>query len=149
MFESTRFVGLDVHAASISVAFAEASSEAKYVTKIPNDLGRVLKSLDRLGPRESLRVAYEAGPTGYGLCRALGARTAERLASDKGLGLVRVDLLLERVRLARDRGEHREGRKLLIEASALVQRTGYGIRHRDLTRLERALTAVANGGGDR
>lgn len=73
MFQSTRFVGLDVHAASISIAFAESSSEAKYVTKIPNDLGRVLRSLDRLGPRESLRVAYEAGPTGYGLCRALEA----------------------------------------------------------------------------
>jgi len=41
------------------------------VGRYPNDLPRLLKALDRLGERASLRCAYEAGPTGYGLQRAL------------------------------------------------------------------------------
>lgn len=72
MSDSIRFVGLDVHADSITVAVAEEGrSEARHLVRLPNDLARLLKSLDRLGPRVSLRCAYEAGPTGYGLQRAL------------------------------------------------------------------------------
>lgn len=72
MSDSIRYVGLDVHADSITVAVAEEGrSEARHVARYPNDLTRLLRALDRLGPRASLRCAYEAGPTGYGLQRAL------------------------------------------------------------------------------
>ncbi len=74
MTQPIRFVGLDVHADSITVAVAEEGrDEARHLAKCPNDLTRLLKHLDRLGPRDSLRCAYEAGPTGYGLVRALNA----------------------------------------------------------------------------
>ncbi|PIE21916.1 MAG: hypothetical protein CSA62_14975, partial [Planctomycetota bacterium] len=62
---------LDVHSKSISIAVASERDPAEYVGQIANDVSRLLRSLDRLGPRESLRCAYEAGPTGYGLQRAL------------------------------------------------------------------------------
>ncbi len=71
MTESTLFVGLDVHASSISVAFAEGRKPAHFLGKYPNDFPRLLKALDRLRDRDLLHVAYEAGPTGYGLHRAL------------------------------------------------------------------------------
>jgi len=72
MHQPTRFVGLDVHADSITVAVAEEGrDEARHVGRYPNDLTRLLKALDRLGERDSLRCTYEAGPTGYGLQRAL------------------------------------------------------------------------------
>lgn len=74
MHQPTRFVGLDVHADSITVAVAEEGREqARYLGRLPNDLPRLLKALDRLGERGALRCAYEAGPTGYGLQRALSA----------------------------------------------------------------------------
>lgn len=72
MSDSIRYVGLDVHADSITVAVAEEGrSDAQHLGRFPNDLTRLLRTLDRLGPRSSLRCAYEAGPTGYGLQRAL------------------------------------------------------------------------------
>ena len=72
MQQPTRFVGLDVHADSITVAVAEEGrGEARHVGRFPNDLSRLMKALDRLGPRATLSCAYEAGPTGYGLQRAL------------------------------------------------------------------------------
>ena len=72
MRQHTRFVGLDVHAKTVAIAVAEGGrDEPKFLRQVPSDLSRILKSLDRLGPRESLHCAYEAGPTGYGLQRAL------------------------------------------------------------------------------
>lgn len=72
MTEPTRFVGLDVHADSITIAVAEEGrGEARHVGRIANDLTRLLKALDRLGERSELQCVYEAGPTGYGLQRAL------------------------------------------------------------------------------
>lgn len=71
MSQSTRFVGLDVHSKTIAIAVASDRDPAEFVGQIANDLTRLLKALDRLGPRESLHCAYEAGPTGYGLQRAL------------------------------------------------------------------------------
>jgi transposase len=73
MTESTLFIGLDVHASSISVALAEGRKPAHFLGKYPNDFTRLLKALDRLADRDLLYVAYEAGPTGYGLQRALTA----------------------------------------------------------------------------
>ncbi len=67
-----QYVGLDVHKDSISIAVAcEGRDPAQSLARIPNDPTRLLKKLDRLGPRANLHVCYEAGPTGYGLFRQL------------------------------------------------------------------------------
>lgn len=68
-----KFIGLDVHKDSISVAVSEGGplTAARDLGRIGHDVPRLLKMLAKLGPFECLHVAYEAGPTGYGLCRAL------------------------------------------------------------------------------
>lgn len=71
------YVGLDVHAASISAAAAEAGrgGEVRYHGKIPPDLHAVDKLLSRLGhPENQLHVCYEAGPCGFVLARHLRAK---------------------------------------------------------------------------
>lgn len=68
----TTYVGLDVHKESISIAVArEGRDPAQLLGTIPHDPIRLLKRLDGLSRRSSLRVCYEAGPTGYGLWRLL------------------------------------------------------------------------------
>jgi transposase len=62
-----RFVGLDVHAATIAVAVAEPTGEVREMGVIPNEPEAVRKLTKRLGPTEPLRVCYEAGPCGYTL----------------------------------------------------------------------------------
>lgn len=63
--KSTRFVGLDVHAATIAVAVAEADGEVRSLGTIPNDPDAVRRLVKRLGPAQQLRACYEAGPCGY------------------------------------------------------------------------------------
>jgi transposase len=67
------YVGLDVHKDSIVIAVARQGREAAETWKtIPYGgvrLRKTLKMLVRNG--EELRVCYEAGPTGFGLCRLL------------------------------------------------------------------------------
>ena len=60
-----RFIGLDVHADTIAVAVAEPDGEVRPLGIIPNRAESVRKLMKRLGPAETLRVCYEAGPTGY------------------------------------------------------------------------------------
>ncbi len=60
-----RFIGLDVHADTIAVAVAEPDGEVRSLGIIPNRAESVRKLMKRLGPAETLRVCYEAGPTGY------------------------------------------------------------------------------------
>jgi transposase len=60
-----RYLGLDVHAASIAVAVAESSGEVRLVGEIPNEPVAVRRLVKRLGPVRQLRACYEAGPTGY------------------------------------------------------------------------------------
>jgi len=72
MVECTRFVGLDVSKAKIAIGIAEAGrEEPRGAGCIRHDVPTLLKVLARLGLREHVLVAYEAGPTGYGLARAL------------------------------------------------------------------------------
>ena len=60
-----RFIGLDVHADTIAVAVAEPEGEVRSLGIIPNRPESIRKLMKKLGPAESLRVCYEAGPTGY------------------------------------------------------------------------------------
>ena len=76
MEERTKFhVGLDVHKDSISVAAAELGrSPARLIGKVTHDVNKLLKVLARIGSAEQLHLVYEAGPTGFGLQRALKAK---------------------------------------------------------------------------
>jgi len=60
-----RFVGLDVHAETIAVAVAESDGEVRSLGIVPNRAESVGRLIRKLGKPESLRVCYEAGPTGY------------------------------------------------------------------------------------
>ncbi len=67
-----RYIGLDVHKASISVGIAEEAGAPTSYGKIANDPSAIRALMTRLGgPDVQLRVAYEAGPTGYGVYRQL------------------------------------------------------------------------------
>lgn len=70
--QQIRYIGLDVHKASISAAIAEESGPPTSYGRIPNDPAALRTLMTRLGgPQVELRVAYEAGPTGYALQRQL------------------------------------------------------------------------------
>jgi len=65
-------VGLDVHKDSISVAMAQLGREpGRLVGKVVHDVPKLLKMLAKIGSIERLHLVYEAGPTGFGLQRAL------------------------------------------------------------------------------
>jgi len=71
--QKVRFIGLDVHKESVAIAVADGDGSApENVATIPNDTAVLVKRLKKLGlPGTRLRCCYEAGPTGYALCRAL------------------------------------------------------------------------------
>jgi len=70
----SRFVGLDVHKESIAMAVAECGrDEPRDLGRLAHDVPQLRRHLQRLGPAADLLIAYEAGPTGYGLCRRLRA----------------------------------------------------------------------------
>ncbi len=70
------FIGLDVHKESVSVSIAPANStEVRFYGNIGgalDDVDRLIKKLAQ--PGVELRFCYEAGPTGYPLCRHLRKR---------------------------------------------------------------------------
>lgn len=68
---SLRFVGMDVHAEKITVAIAEENGTVAVWGEILNREESIRKLLRKLGPKEQLRVCYEAGPTGYTVYRLL------------------------------------------------------------------------------
>jgi len=71
MSKAIRFVGLDVHAATISVALAEGEEAVRSVGVIPNRPEALSRLVKKLGPAARLRVCYEAGPCGYVVYRQL------------------------------------------------------------------------------
>jgi transposase len=71
MSKAIRFVGLDVHAATISVAVAEGDEAVRSIGVIPNRPELVSRLVKKLGPASRLRVCYEAGPCGYVVYRQL------------------------------------------------------------------------------
>ncbi len=76
MVRIAKFVGLDVHKETIAVAVSEGGpvGEVRDVGVIPHDVPKLVRKLLSLAPPEDLIAVYEAGPTGFGLCRELQAR---------------------------------------------------------------------------
>jgi transposase len=73
-----RFVGLDVHKDSITIAVADQDGSApQVVATVPHEWRALVKQLNKLGTNAKLRCCYEAGPTGFGLWRALNAAGVE------------------------------------------------------------------------
>jgi transposase len=70
----SKFVGLDVHKDSIVIGLAELGRDAaRVIGTVPYEWKALSKVLNKLGPRSAVHICYEAGPTGYGLARALHA----------------------------------------------------------------------------
>ena len=66
MKKSIRYVGLDVHAETISVAVAGQDGEVVSLGRVPNTpahISRLVKKLRKNG--RAIRACYEAGPCGY------------------------------------------------------------------------------------
>lgn len=71
----TAFVGLDVHKDTIAIAVATPGRDApRFVGTTGPQLAELLKALAHLGAPAQMLLAYEAGPCGYDLARALAAR---------------------------------------------------------------------------
>jgi hypothetical protein len=84
--EAKRFVGLDVHAATIAVAVAEANGEVRSLGTIPNRPASVKRLVKKLNENGTWKACYEAGPTGYAFTGnrpkwALPARSLRRHSS--------------------------------------------------------------------
>jgi transposase len=76
------WAGLDVHATSVRACVVDAESGEMTVHRLPGDTSAVVAFCAELpGPT---RVAYEAGPTGYGLARALIAAGVECVVAAPG-----------------------------------------------------------------
>jgi len=72
MTNKLRYIGLDVHKDTIVIAVAEqGTASAKFFKTIPYDLARLVKEIRRLAGAGYVVVCYEAGPTGFGVQRAL------------------------------------------------------------------------------
>jgi transposase len=67
MTNCTRYLGLDVHAETITAAIAEGRGKIRSLGKFPNRPEAVRKLIEKLGGGKNLKVCYEAGPTGYAL----------------------------------------------------------------------------------
>lgn len=71
----TAFVGLDVHKDSVAIAVADPGRAApRFIGTTGPRVSEVTQALEHLGPPERTLIAYEAGPCGYPLARALAAR---------------------------------------------------------------------------
>jgi transposase len=65
MGKITRYVGMDVHAATIAVAVVEGRGVPRSLGVIENRPEAIRRLVKKLGEPSTLRVCYEAGPTGY------------------------------------------------------------------------------------
>jgi len=76
MQESSKIhVGLDVHKDSISISAAEPGRmPGRLIGKVTLDVNKLFKVLTKIGNADQLHIVYEAGPTGFGLQRALQSK---------------------------------------------------------------------------
>jgi transposase len=97
------WAGLDVHAAKVIAATMDSTTGELVVRRLPGATSEVLEFCAGLpGPT---RVAYEAGPTGFGLARAL---------QDAGIGcLVAAPGKIERPASDRVKTDRRDAERLL------------------------------------
>jgi len=71
----TGFVGLDAHAQSTAIGFAQTGREApRFLGTVGPKFLELSKALSRLGGPAQLLVVYEAGPCGFALARELRAK---------------------------------------------------------------------------
>jgi len=69
-----RYVGLDVHKDSITIAVAEEGWEpARFHSTIPSENNKLIERIRKLGPAKTLKCCYEAGPGGYTVYRVLNS----------------------------------------------------------------------------
>ncbi|WP_026688301.1 IS110 family transposase [Alteribacter aurantiacus] len=72
MKDTLKFVGLDVSKDKIAVAIADEGRELpRYYGMIPHTPEAIKKLIKSIGDPHTLRMCYEAGPTGYSLQRLL------------------------------------------------------------------------------
>jgi transposase len=73
MTKIAKYVGLDVHKDTIAIASCDGGplASARDEGVLPHDLPKLRRKLLSLAPGAHLSVVYEAGPTGFGLCRDL------------------------------------------------------------------------------
>jgi len=65
-------IGLDVHKETVAVAVARSGGgDVQPLGWMPNRPDAVARLMRKLGRKGSLKVAYEAGPCGYGIYRQL------------------------------------------------------------------------------
>jgi transposase len=82
MAKARTLVGLDVHASKVVAAMLDAETGEIRFRRLPGEMGRTLALCAGLEP--PVRAAYEAGPTGFGLARALGAAGVDCLVAAPG-----------------------------------------------------------------
>lgn len=86
MAKRSRFIGLDVHAATISVAVVDEAGPVEELGAIQNEPAAIRRLIDRIGaPDVHLVSAYEAGPTGYVLHRQLTGLAVESIVAAPSL----------------------------------------------------------------
>ena len=71
MRESTTFIGLDVHQGSVMAAVWRPGAAGPEVGAAPVELPKLVRWVARVAADGPVHVAYEAGPCGYPLVRAL------------------------------------------------------------------------------
>ena len=82
MVKARTLVGLDVHAAKIVAAVLDVETGEVRSFRLPGDVGEAVGLCSGLA--RPVRVTYEAGPTGYGLARALEQRGVSCLVCAPG-----------------------------------------------------------------
>ncbi len=66
------YLGMDVHKESITIAVLPATAKtATRIDRLPNDLPKLKRYLERVARQGELQVCYEASGAGYVLHRAL------------------------------------------------------------------------------
>ena len=82
MMQTMTWVGLDVHARSTHAAVVDAETGELRRARLGGGTDEVMRFLGAL--RGPVRVAYEAGPTGFGLVRAASAEGIEMIVVAPG-----------------------------------------------------------------